>query len=50
VHQANWLRYIASHATERAAELDLQTMQRALALPGDLWLDVRGDDTVQGDD
>ena len=50
VYQANWLCYIASHATERAAELDRQTMQRVLALPGDLWLDVRGDDTVQGDD
>ena len=44
-YEANWLCYIASHATERAAELDRQTMQRVLALPGDLWLDVCGDDT-----
>jgi hypothetical protein len=29
---------------EHAAELDRQTMQRVLALPGDLWLDVCGDD------
>ena len=44
-YEANWLCYIASHATEHAAELDRQTMQRVLALPGDLWLDVCGDDT-----
>lgn len=44
-YDANWLCYIASHATEHAAELDRQTMQRVLALPGDLWLDVCGDDT-----
>ena len=46
-YEANWLCYIASHATEYAAELDRQTMQRVLALPGDLWLDVCGDDTDQ---
>ncbi|MBO0804663.1 MAG: DUF4279 domain-containing protein [Nocardiopsaceae bacterium] len=44
-YEANWLCYIASHATEHAAELDRQTMQRILALPGDMWLDVCGDDT-----
>jgi hypothetical protein len=43
-YEANWFCYIASHATEHAAELDRQTMQRILALPGDLWLDVCGDD------
>lgn len=42
-YEANWFCYIASHATEHAAELDRQTMQRILALPGDLWLDVCGD-------
>lgn len=42
-YEANWFCYIASHATEHAAELDRQTMQRLLALPGDLWLDVCGD-------
>jgi Domain of unknown function (DUF4279) len=42
---ANWFCYIASHATEHATELDRQTIQRILALPGDLWLDVCGDDT-----
>ena len=43
-YEANWLCYIASHATEHAAELDRQTLQRLLDLPGDLWLDVCGDD------
>jgi Domain of unknown function (DUF4279) len=42
-YEANWFCYIASHVTEHAAELDRQTMQRLLALPGDLWLDVCGD-------
>jgi hypothetical protein len=42
-YQANWFCYIASHATEHAAELDRQTPQRLLALPGDLWLDVCGE-------
>jgi Domain of unknown function (DUF4279) len=42
-YEANWLCYIASHATEHAAELDRQTLQRLLALPGDLWLDACGD-------
>ncbi len=44
-YYANWFCYLASHATEHAAELDRLTMQRILALPGDLWLDVCGDDT-----
>jgi hypothetical protein len=42
-YKANWFCYIASHATEHAAELDRQTLQRLLALPGDLWLDVCGE-------
>lgn len=33
-YQANWSCCIASHATEHAAELDRQTMQRIPALPG----------------
>jgi hypothetical protein len=41
-YKANWFCYIASHAAEHAAELDRQTLQRLLALPGDLWLDVCG--------
>jgi len=45
-YDANWLCYIAEPATEHAAELDRQTMQRVLALPGDIWLDVYGHDTV----
>jgi hypothetical protein len=44
-YHANWLCYIASHATEHAAELNRDTLQRLLALPGDLWLDVSGDGT-----
>jgi len=44
-YEANWFCYIASHATEHAAELDRLTMQRILALPGDLWLDVSEDCT-----
>jgi hypothetical protein len=42
-YEANWFCYVASHAAEHAAELDRQTLQRLLALPGDLWLDVCGD-------
>jgi hypothetical protein len=44
-YDANWFCYIASNAAEHAAELDRQTLQRILALPGDLWLDVCGDYT-----
>ncbi len=46
-YKANWFCYIASHATEHAAELDCPALQRLLALPGDLWLDVCGE---TGDD
>jgi hypothetical protein len=42
-YEANWYCWIASHATEHAAELDRPTLRRLLALPGDLWLDVCGD-------
>ena len=42
-YHANWYCWIASHLTERAVELDRPTLQRLLALPGDLWLDVCGD-------
>lgn len=44
-YEANWFCYIASHATEHAAELDRPTLKRLLALPGDLWLDVCSDRT-----
>jgi hypothetical protein len=44
-YEANWYCWIASHATEHAAELDRLTLQRLLGLPGDLWLDVCGDGT-----
>jgi hypothetical protein len=42
-YEANWYCWIASHATEHAAELDRPTLQRLLALL--LWLDVCGDGT-----
>jgi hypothetical protein len=42
-YEANWLCYVASHATEHAAELDRQLLGRLLTLPGDLWLDIAGD-------
>jgi hypothetical protein len=44
-YEANWFCYVASHAAEHAVELDRTTLQRLLALPGDLWLDVCGDGT-----
>jgi hypothetical protein len=31
---------VGSHHLEHSVELDRQTLQRLLALPGDLWLDV----------
>ena len=42
-YEANWYCFAASHAAEHAIELDRQVLQRVLALPGDLWLDVCGD-------
>lgn len=42
-YEANWYCWVESHATEHAVEIDRQLMQRLLALPGDLWLDVCGD-------
>jgi hypothetical protein len=44
-YEASWVCYVASHAAEHAAQLDRTTLQRLLALPGDLWLDVCGDGT-----
>jgi hypothetical protein len=43
-YQANWFCYVGSHATEHAAELDRDLLTRLLRLPGDLWLDVCGDE------
>jgi Domain of unknown function (DUF4279) len=43
-YEANWFCYVASHVTEHSVELDRQLMRQLLALPGDLWLDVCGDD------
>ncbi|MFG1644416.1 DUF4279 domain-containing protein [Amycolatopsis sp. NPDC049252] len=41
---ADWFCLAASHATEHAIELDRPLLRRLLAIPGDLLLDVMGDD------
>jgi Domain of unknown function (DUF4279) len=41
---ADWFCLAASHATEHAVELGRPLLRRLLALPGDLLLDVMGDD------
>lgn len=41
---ANWFSFVASSATEHAVELDRDLMNRLLLVPGELWLDVCGDD------
>jgi hypothetical protein len=48
-YAANWFCFIASHATGHAAELDRQALRRLLALPGDLWPDVCGDQVDRED-
>jgi hypothetical protein len=42
-YEANWFCFVGSYATEHAVELDRHVLQRLLALPGDLWLDVYND-------
>ncbi len=39
-YSVNWPCILGSHGLEHAVELDRHTLQRLLALPGDLWLDV----------
>jgi hypothetical protein len=39
-YRVNWFCYVGSNEAEHAAELDRATLQRLIALPGDLWLDV----------
>ena len=43
-YSANWFCYVGSHAAEHAVELERPILARPMALPGDLWLDVYGDD------
>lgn len=43
-YRANWFCFVASNSCEHAVELDRDLLRRILALPGDLWLDVCGDD------
>jgi hypothetical protein len=40
---ANWLCMLDAEDGEAATEIHRQTLQRLLALPGDLWLDVHKD-------
>lgn len=42
-YEANWYCWVESHAMEHATVIDRQLMQRLLALPGDVWIDVAGD-------
>ena len=41
---ADWFCYLGSGALEHAAEFDRELLSRLLALPGDLLIDVYGDD------
>ncbi|MCR6489035.1 DUF4279 domain-containing protein [Amycolatopsis sp. OK19-0408] len=43
-HPADWFCLVASHATEHAVELDRRLLGRLLTLPGELLLDVCGDE------
>ncbi|WP_018685468.1 DUF4279 domain-containing protein [Actinokineospora enzanensis] len=43
-YTADWFCLAASHATEHAVELDRALLARLLAVPGDLLIDVTGDD------
>jgi hypothetical protein len=43
-YQADWFCLAASHATEHAVELDRTLLARLLRLPGDLLIDVMGDE------
>ncbi len=42
--EADWFCYVGSRALEHAVSLDRGLMQRLVAMPGDLLLDVYGDD------
>jgi Domain of unknown function (DUF4279) len=44
-YQFDWFCYVGSHATEHALEIRRETMQRLLAIPGELLLDLYGDGT-----
>jgi len=43
-YDADWFCLAASHAAEHAVALDHALLSRLLRLPGDLFLDVQGDD------
>lgn len=44
-YTANWFCFVASNPAEHAVELSRDLLARLLRLPGDLWLDVCGDET-----
>jgi hypothetical protein len=41
-YRANWLCFVASDPAEHSVELSRLLLARLLTLPGDLWLDVDG--------
>ena len=43
-YQVDWFCHLGSHATEHAAELPRPVLQRLMQVPGELLLDVYGDD------
>jgi hypothetical protein len=45
-YRAGWFCLVASHAAEHAVELDRGLLARLLSLPGELLLDVCGDETA----
>lgn len=42
-YEVDWFCYVGSHAAEHAAVLDRRTIERLVALPGELWLDIYSD-------
>ena len=47
-YEMDWSCYVGSHATEHAVELSRQLMERLLAIPGELLLDVYSDEPDEG--
>jgi Domain of unknown function (DUF4279) len=39
-YRVSWPCILGTHTLEHSVELDRQTLQRLIALPGDLWLDI----------
>jgi hypothetical protein len=47
-YEMDWFCYVGSYASEHAVELSRQMMERLLAVPGELLLDVYGEDSDEG--